>query len=234
MVLTCPQSFSPLSSRTGIDWKSVLTTACWWKHYGREMMKPVITAIVELNLQKTQRDRLFEMEVLNQNGGRAKLVYTKKVSVNMALQIQHWSLLMIHNLKWLVTEHCISNPPFCCPIFEASSLNSRELLATALDQFCGNVEAENLMRHMLERAMIVSPAWWTVCFLIKEKKRRRKCWKGGWMVWNWWRDNSRVGGSVAIQAFKLSESIEPLKWHVCRGIYTIWAASSSTLQCGAG
>lgn len=106
---------------------------------------------VEINAQRLDRPRVFEMAAALPNGERACLTCDNAVSIDTELKIRHGAALVLRNLNWLVTEQPVAEPLIGRPLLEALGLNTRELLAAAADRFAGSIDAERLLGTFAER-----------------------------------------------------------------------------------
>lgn len=116
--------------------------------YSRKLRR-IIDAGVELEIEVLPNPRLFDIAAHTMEGKKSILVCDRTIYIDCELHIRHGTLLMLRNLKWLVTEQKFPEPILERPILEAFGLHTRELLVAAADRLSGSVDAQNLLETLV-------------------------------------------------------------------------------------
>lgn len=118
--------------------------------HDKDTLRGIEAAGVDVAVQSLNQPLVFDMAAVNADGGRAKLICTKTVSIDTEIHIRHGCMLRLRNLKWIVTEQRVCDQLIGRPVLKALGTNTWDLLAAAEDQFCGSVDADRVMGSFAE------------------------------------------------------------------------------------
>lgn len=105
----------------------------------------------DIEVQKLNRPRMFEMAPATPDGRRTTLTCTKTACINMEIKIRHGSALVLRNLRWLISEQPLSDPLLGRPLLKALGPNTRRLLAAAPNRFAGSIDAKRFVGRFAEK-----------------------------------------------------------------------------------
>ena len=80
----------------------------------------------------------------NQKGEEVFVTCNKQVEMNIELFIRHGCFLELRNIKWYVAMSEMAEPILGRPILEALGINTRDLLAAAVDQVGSSLDVSHL------------------------------------------------------------------------------------------
>ncbi len=96
---------------------------------------------VEIEVQKLDPPRTFDMAADTTDGKRARLICSKAACLDVELHIRHVSALKLRYLRWLISDQRLGEPLLRRPVLERLGLNTRDILAAAAERFAGCVDA---------------------------------------------------------------------------------------------
>ena len=80
----------------------------------------------------------------NQKGEEVFVTCNKQVVMNIELFIRHGCFLELRNIKWYVAMSEMAEPILGRPILEALGINTRDLLAAAVDKVGSSLDVSHL------------------------------------------------------------------------------------------
>ena len=99
-----------------------------------------------MNLEELPAPRNFEMAATTAEGKTATIICRQVATIDTEVHIRHGTSLVLHNVRWFVTDRKVGEPLLGRPLLDALVLNTRSILAAAANRFAGSVD----MRDMLD------------------------------------------------------------------------------------
>lgn len=108
-------------------------------------------AFAFIEMEELDRPWVFEMAAATADEKRACLTCTGTVSVDTGSKIRYGSVLVLRNLKWLVTVQRVADPRLGRSVLKGSGLDTRELLVAVAYWFAGSIYIELLIGTLYEK-----------------------------------------------------------------------------------